>query len=168
MTKITVADVSKAIAQIDVAMLSTRASNGYVAARPMSNNGDVEYDGINYFFAFDQSHTVRDIEREPRIGLSFVGSKTLVGKRVFVAIEAEAELIREKWHSKSIGTRTSKNGLTREWILPGWSSSRRARFEYIIGRGARNKKSAFDGRSAKAPTLASRRNSAGVDLAKDI
>jgi len=96
MTKITVADVSKAIAKIDVAMLSTRASNGYVAARPMSNNGDVEYDGINYFFAFDQSHTVRDIERDPRIGLSFVGSKTLVGKRVFVAIEAEAELIRDK------------------------------------------------------------------------
>jgi general stress protein 26 len=89
-------DVSKAIAGIDIAMLSTRGSNGHVAARPMSNNGDVEYDGDNYFFAFEQSHTVEDIERDPKIGLSFVGSKPLLGSRVFVAIEANAELIRDK------------------------------------------------------------------------
>lgn len=96
MKEITIADVSKAIAGIDIAMLSTRASNGYVAARPMSNNGDVEYDGDNYFFAFEESHAIEDIKREPKIGLSFVGSKGLLGSRVFVAIEANAELIRDK------------------------------------------------------------------------
>lgn len=92
----TLADVSKAIAGIDFAMLSTRAANGYVAARPMSNNGDVDYDGANYFFAFATSHTVIDIQRDPKIGLSFVGSNGLLGKPVFVAIEAHAELIVDK------------------------------------------------------------------------
>lgn len=96
MSQLTLKDVSKAIAHIDIAMLSTKAANGHLGARPMSNNGDVEYDGDNYFFAFEKSHTVEDIKRDPRIGLSFVGTKSLIGKRVFVAIEAEAELIRDK------------------------------------------------------------------------
>ena len=96
MSSLTLKDVSKAISDIDIAMLSTKAANGYVAARPMSNNGDVDYDGDNYFFAFESSHTIEDIKRDPKIGLSFVGSKSLIGKRTFVAIEATAELIRDK------------------------------------------------------------------------
>jgi general stress protein 26 len=97
MSTLTLADVSKTISGIEFAMLSTRAPNGFLAARPMSNNHDVEYNGDNYFFAFDQSHTVRDIERDPKIGLSFVGSKSLLGKPpTFVTIEAQAELIRDK------------------------------------------------------------------------
>jgi general stress protein 26 len=96
MSQLTLQDVSKAISHIDTAMLSTRASNGYVAARPMSNNGDVDYDGDNYFFAFEQSHTVEDIKRDSKIGLTFVGSKNILAKRVFVAIEAVAELVRDK------------------------------------------------------------------------
>ena len=97
MTDITLAGISKALADIDQAMLSTHAPNGEIAARPMSNNGDVEYDGDNYFFVFERTHTVDDIKRDPRIGLSFVGSKSLLGKpRVYVAIEAKAELIRDK------------------------------------------------------------------------
>ena len=96
MSELSLADVSKAIAGIDIAMLSTRAANGYVAARPMSNNGDVKYNGDNYFFAFEDSNTIQDIKREPKIGLSFVGSKNLLSSRAYVSIEANAELIRDK------------------------------------------------------------------------
>jgi general stress protein 26 len=96
MSELTLSDVAAAIADIDFAMLSTRAENGYLAARPMSNNGDVEYDGDNYFFAFEDSHTIKDIQRDPKIGLSFAGSKGLLSKPIFVAIEAHAELIRDK------------------------------------------------------------------------
>jgi len=97
MNTLTLAEISKTIAEIDFAMLSTRASNGFVSARPMSNNGEVEYDGDNYFFAFEDSHTVADIERDPKIGLTFVAAKSLLGKPgTFIAIEAQAELIRDK------------------------------------------------------------------------
>ncbi len=97
MTTLTLSEIAKTIAEIDFAMLSTRAANGSLSARPMSNNGDVEYDGDNYFFAFENSHAVDDIKRDPKIGLSFVGPKGLLGgPQTFIAIEANAELIRDK------------------------------------------------------------------------
>ncbi len=43
-------------------------------ARPMSNNGDVEYDGDSFFFAFEQSRLVSDIREEPKVALSMQGS----------------------------------------------------------------------------------------------
>jgi general stress protein 26 len=97
MPTVTLSEIAKAMADIDHAMLSTRAANGFLSARPMSNNGDVEYTGDNYFFAFEDSHTISDIERDPKIGLSFVGAKGLLGgSQTFIAIEAQAELIRDK------------------------------------------------------------------------
>jgi general stress protein 26 len=35
---------------IDFGMLSTRTEGGAFASRPMSNNGEVDYDGDSYFF----------------------------------------------------------------------------------------------------------------------
>lgn len=90
-------DISKKLKDIDFAMLSTFSSNGEIASRPMSNNGDVEYDGDNYFFAFDDTHMIKEIEANDHVGLTFVGSKSLLGKPpIFIAIEAKAELIRNK------------------------------------------------------------------------
>jgi general stress protein 26 len=97
MSEMTLADVSKAMSEIDFAMLSTRAMSGDIAARPMSNNGDVEFMGDSYFFSWEEAHSVADIERDPRVGLSFTGSKGLLGKPpVFIAVEGQAELIRDK------------------------------------------------------------------------
>ena len=97
MGQMTLADVSKAMSDIDFAMLSTRAESGDIAARPMSNNGDVEFKGDSYFFTLEQAHTIADIERDARVGLSFTGSKGLLGKPpIFIAVEGEAELIRDK------------------------------------------------------------------------
>ncbi|WP_284946494.1 pyridoxamine 5'-phosphate oxidase family protein [Acidisoma cladoniae] len=93
----TLADVSKTMGDIDFAMLSTRAASGDISSRPMSNNGDVEYDGDSYFFTWEEAHTVGDIERDPKVGLSFSGSKGLLGKvPMFIAVEGKAELIRDK------------------------------------------------------------------------
>ena len=97
MTEMTLADLSKKMADIDFAMLSTRAENGAIAARPMSNNGDVEYDGDSWFFTYEEAHTVADIQRDAKVGLSFQGAKSLLGKPpLFIAVEGTAELIRDK------------------------------------------------------------------------
>ena len=45
MSEMTLSDLSKAMRSIDFAMLSTRTEGGEIAGRPMSNNGDVDYDG---------------------------------------------------------------------------------------------------------------------------
>jgi general stress protein 26 len=82
---------------IDFVMLFTRADNGAAAGRPMSNNGDVEYQGDSFFFTYEQSDIVRHVEREPKVSMSLQGSKGLLGQPpIFIAIEGEAQLIRDK------------------------------------------------------------------------
>ena len=54
---------------IDFGMLSTRTEGGAFASRPMSNNGEVDYDGDSYFFTYDQARTVADIEGDAAVEL---------------------------------------------------------------------------------------------------
>ena len=93
----TLPELSKKMQDIDFSMLFTRAKNGAMAGRPMSNNGDVEYDGDSYFFSFGDATTVGDIERDPNVALSLAGAKSLLGKPgLFIAVEGKADLIRDK------------------------------------------------------------------------
>lgn len=97
MSRMTLPDLAEAMRDIDFAMLTTRTEGGEIAARPMSNNGDVAYEGASFFFAFGDTRTVADIERDKRVGLSFQGKRGLLGKPpLFIAVEGEARLIREK------------------------------------------------------------------------
>ncbi len=97
MADMTLADLSEKIRDIDFGMLSTITDNGAIAARPMSNNREVDYDGDSFFFAYDSARSISDIAREPRVGLTFTGAKGLLGKPpIFIDIEGKAELIRDK------------------------------------------------------------------------
>lgn len=97
MAEMTLKDLSDKMAKIDFAMLSTRTSGGAVASRPMSNNGDVEYDGDSYFFTDDSTRTVSDIEQDAQVGLSFAGAGGLLGgPPLFISVEGQGELIRDK------------------------------------------------------------------------
>lgn len=69
-------DISKRMAGIDIAILSTHTENGQIANRPMSNNGDVNYDGTSYYFTFEQARTVADIQANPKVHL---GSRAKAG-----------------------------------------------------------------------------------------
>jgi general stress protein 26 len=93
----TLTDLAEKMKDIDFAMLSTRAEGGEIGARPMSNNRDVDYDGDSYYFTTDDTLMVRDIERDPQVGLAFQGKAGLLGMRpLFVAVEGRADLIRNK------------------------------------------------------------------------
>ncbi len=95
--EMSLADVAHKMRDIDFTMLSTRTENGAIAARPMSNNRDVDYDGDSYFFSYDSARTIADIEREPQVGLTLTGAKGLLGKPpIFIGLEGKAELIRDK------------------------------------------------------------------------
>ncbi len=96
MTK-TLADLSKAMRDIDFAMLSTHTDGGAIAARPMSNNQQVDYDGDSYYFTMQDTRTVADIESDPQVSLSFLGKSGMLGMRpFFVAVEGHADLVRDK------------------------------------------------------------------------
>ena len=97
MSTMTMKDLSKAMGKIDFAMLTTRTDGGQLATRPMSNNGEVEYDGDSFYFSWDSARTVTDIARDVKVALSFQGSGGLLGKPpLFVAVEGTAEIVRDK------------------------------------------------------------------------
>lgn len=93
------ADISEAMKDIDFCMLTTVSTDG-LAARPMSNNREVEFDGDCFFFSDGSSRTVSDLEKNPTAGLTFQGSGGLMGvvgkPGIFIAIEGKGELIRDK------------------------------------------------------------------------
>lgn len=97
MSTMTLAGLSEKMRDIDFTMMFTRSQDGQLAGRPMSTNGDVEYDGDSYYFTLDKTRTVDDIERDATVGLSFQGSESLFGKPpLFISVEGQAALIRDK------------------------------------------------------------------------
>jgi general stress protein 26 len=96
MSKVSLAEIAREMAGIDIAILSTHTENGEIANRPMSNNGDVAYDGTSYYFTYEQARVVSDIGRNPKVALGFSSEAGLFSKGIYVAVEGSAELIRDK------------------------------------------------------------------------
>lgn len=109
-------ELAKKIAEIDITMLSTLTGNGQIAARPMSNNRDVEYDGDTHYFTLDSADMVGEIERNPNVSLAFQGDKMF-----FVAVQGKGELIRDKArfqdHWKSDLDQWFENGIDTEGLV---------------------------------------------------
>lgn len=87
----TIQEIAAKMANLDIALLTTHTSRGQLSSRPMSNNGDVTYDGNSYYFTFEQSRTVQDITENPHVNLSFTGAKGL-----YVSVVGTAHLLRQK------------------------------------------------------------------------
>lgn len=81
------AAVAALMRDLDICMLTTRGADG-LAARPMSNNGQVEYDGETWFFARRDSAKVADIEADPSVTLGYIASE----RATWIAIEGRAEI----------------------------------------------------------------------------
>ena len=77
--------------EIDIAMLMTRTDGGAIAGRPMSNNGDVEYDGDSYYFTMSDARMVADIEADPTVSLAFQGDDMFM-----VAVQGKGDIVRDK------------------------------------------------------------------------
>ncbi|MCT2558511.1 pyridoxamine 5'-phosphate oxidase family protein [Tsuneonella sp. YG55] len=99
MTK-SLSDISRDMKQIDFCTLATHAPNGTIGARPMSNNREVDFDGTSRFFTYRDRQMVADIERDPKVGLTYLGSAGLKGilgaPGQFIHVEGEAEVISDK------------------------------------------------------------------------
>ena len=87
----TLKEIAAKMANLDIALLTTHTSRGQLSSRPMSNNGDVEYDGNSYYFTYDGSRTVADITENAHVSLGFSGPK-----RLYVSIVGTAQLIRQR------------------------------------------------------------------------
>ena len=97
MASLTLEDIAKHLKKIDFCMLSTNAGSGRISTRPMSNNGDVEYDGDSWFFSYEDSKKITELEGIDDISLTFTAPPSLLGKPgIFIAVTGKAILIRDK------------------------------------------------------------------------
>lgn len=97
MSDLSLHDLSKKMAKLDFSMMTTQCLGGGTTARPMSNNGDVEYDGDSYFFAYSDSRKVQEIRADPHVSLTFTGAAGMLGgPPLFVTVEGAASLIEDK------------------------------------------------------------------------
>jgi general stress protein 26 len=83
-------DLSKKMKKLDICMLATVDGDGHINARPMSNNGEVEYDGNSFFFSDDHAGVVKEIEENRNVSLAFNH------KDLYITMIAEAELVEDK------------------------------------------------------------------------
>ena len=97
MAAMSIEDLSEKMRKIDFCMLSTREGDAGVSTRPMSNNGDVEYDGDSWFFSFEDTRKVAAIRRDSQVSLSFSAPPSLLGKPgIFVVINGQASIVKDK------------------------------------------------------------------------
>ncbi len=112
MSQKTLSELAKKMRGIDLTMLLTHTEDANIAGRPMSNNGEVDYDGSSYYFTWSESRMVADIERDDKVALAFQGKNAF-----FVSVEGKASLIRdtakmkdhwspdlERWFDKGLET----------------------------------------------------------------
>ena len=91
MSEKSLSEIAERMRDIDIAMLSTHTEGGAIAGRPMSNNRDVDYDGDSFYFTWEKSRMVDDIQGNPKVSLAFQGKKAFS-----VAVEGQAEVIKDK------------------------------------------------------------------------
>lgn len=93
-------DVSEAMKDIDFCMLVSRAQDGSIAGRPMSNNRNVEYEGTSWFFTNDDTQMVQDVAHDTSVGLTYQGKAGLKGllgaPGMFIHVVGHARLVRDK------------------------------------------------------------------------
>lgn len=90
------ASVAQLLKRLDICMLTTRAATGELHGRPMSNNGEVEFDGDSWFFSFADTRKVREITADPRTELAFIDTQN----GTWVNVEGEAEVVRDDTERK--------------------------------------------------------------------
>jgi general stress protein 26 len=99
MTK-SLSDIAEAMKDIDFCMLVSRAANGALSGRPMSNNREVAYEGTSWFFSTDDSQHIKDIAGDHNVALTYTGKAGLKGllgaPGLFIHVEGKARLVRDK------------------------------------------------------------------------
>ena len=77
---------------VDICMLTTIDERGDLHSRPMSNNGDIEFDGDLWFFTYGASHKVDEVGRVPKVNASFADTDA----QQYASLSGRAEVVRDR------------------------------------------------------------------------
>jgi general stress protein 26 len=76
---------------IDFCMMTTHGGRKLLRSRPMSNNGEVDFDGDAWFFTSRDSRKVTEIEKDKRVELSYVGGTRR--EPIWISVSGTAEIV---------------------------------------------------------------------------
>jgi len=79
------------ITDIRIAMLTTLEQDGDFHTRPMATH-DMDADGTMWFFTYDNSHKVEEVEKDPRVSVAFADP----GSELYVSTIGTAEIVKDK------------------------------------------------------------------------
>lgn len=98
MKKLSLKEVAKTMKNLDFCMMVTKDGRNTLHSRPMSNNGEVEYDGDSWFFSYEDSNKVKQIKDNLMVSLVFqTDDMTFVDCYGKATILTNKNMIREKW-----------------------------------------------------------------------
>jgi len=80
------------VKDIDFCMLTTVDEAGDLHSRPMSSNGDIDPEGDIWFFTSASSHKVSEIEKLPKVNVSFADPDN----QHYISISGTAQLVRDR------------------------------------------------------------------------
>src|ERR1043165_5118657 len=80
------------IKEIDFCMLTTIDEGGDLHSRPMSSNGDIDANGDIWFFTNASSLKVSEIEKLPKVNVSFADPDN----QRYVSVSGTAQLVRDR------------------------------------------------------------------------
>ncbi len=83
--------IAEQLREIDTCMLATRGDDGELHARPMSNNGSVEWDGSSWFFAPADGRLVAELRRDPAAVTTYRADDRFA----WVALSGSAEIVED-------------------------------------------------------------------------
>ena len=91
--------IATLINQIDVCLFATRGDDGQLHARPMSNNGQVEWDGQSWFFAPTDGRLVTELRTDPAAVAAYRAEEgfAFVSVSGRATIETDPELKERYW-----------------------------------------------------------------------
>jgi general stress protein 26 len=84
--------VAEIMRDIDFCMFTTTSADGGLYGRPMSNNGEVEFDGDIWFFSGADTRKIQEIKADPRVHLSYVDPEQFR----FISMTGTAEIVRDR------------------------------------------------------------------------
>ena len=93
-------DLAKMMRGIDLCMMTTSGEDGVLHTRPMSNNGEVDFDGDAWFFTSRDTLKVEDVEHDDRVALSYVGGTKR--EPVWISVTGSAEIVDDEDKKKEL------------------------------------------------------------------
>lgn len=91
MAELQLSDIIVKMRKLDICMMTTLAEDGHLTSRPMSNNGDVAYDGNSYFYSYEDAEVIRELKLNANVNLAFEGPDKL-----YIAISGKSDLLKDK------------------------------------------------------------------------